>query len=774
MNREEVTEPPLHRGSSPTQTVCTAIIPWVPPLFEAFFSHSESGNTNCTSASDGGIAAQISFSNGSIPEERIDLDATSDDEVSTGSGFIYDDDILDDLLNDKFGLKRTETEQEKAELVGTSFVVAGQRWTVRTDIFNNHMNEEFLEMGLRSNTLDFACLPKRCRSQREVISGHRASPRTNTRINLAKRDETKAIHEIFMTLYPVNWKQSLKRLNASVVKEATVTRRKSNEVSENEYWIFVGLLLLSTVQKSGGISRLFKDDETEGIVQRVDGSEYMNFTRFKFLKKMWVNQFSLDISDDMKQTNKWWKVGYLVQGFNSNRKSTVASSRVKTLDESMSAFCPQTRKTGNLPNISYILRKPEPLGTELKTVASKGSNGPMIYAEVQEGKEGMKHKPYFNTYGATSACVLRLSKGTKDNGQLHDKDVRNLFYGDSWFASLKTAVAVKEEIDSEFLGPVKTSHKHFPKRYLEETMKDWPPGSHMVLETTVRGNNYIATGYKYNMKKVLCFISTEGAGHTMPGKPYEAKWLDDNGRMASRQIARPHMLSEYFQYSNQIDKHNHARQSELAIEKNVITEDGYFRLFCTYLGITVTDAWKLYRHGLGEKCANKNMSILAFANILCKTHLLNDYKKKHNESNPHHTLRSISSTLCSQQELVFPEQITTSATAVLSSIGTSSSKSLIKVGTGKYIPSTYQAPHQRAFCEVTETYCDAGSGSYSDKRRKRGRCQICHKKATAQCSLCKHWICNPASATNRPCFYKHQQSKIQNEREDHWHSIQDS
>ena len=41
------------------------------------------------------------------------------------------------------------------------------------------------------------------------------------------------------------------------------------------------------------------------------------------------------------------------------------------------------------------MRKPQPLGTELKTVASKGSNGQMIWAEVQEGKIGMQTKNIF-------------------------------------------------------------------------------------------------------------------------------------------------------------------------------------------------------------------------------------------------------------------------------------------------------------------------------------------------------------------------------------------
>ena len=181
-----------------------------------------------------------------------------------------------------------------------------------------------------------------------------------------------------------------------------------------------------------------------------------------------------------------------------------------TLDESMSAYRPQTRKTGNLPNISFILRKPEPLGTELKTVALTGSNGPIIWAEIQEGKNGMKNKTHFSTHGATCSCVMRLAKGTKDCGQKHDAHIKNLFYGDSWFASLKTAVAVSEDVGGEFLGPVKTSHRQFPKAFLETTMTDWPPGSHLVMETTFKERKYYAVGYKYNMKKVLSYISTEG------------------------------------------------------------------------------------------------------------------------------------------------------------------------------------------------------------------------------------------------------------------------
>jgi hypothetical protein len=65
----------------------------------------------------------------------------------------------------------------------------------------------------------------------------------------------------------------------------------------------------------------------------------------------------------------WHMVLLMVDGYNSNRQSWLAASVRKVLDESMSAFKPRTSKTGGLPHLSFILRKPEPLGTEFKTIA---------------------------------------------------------------------------------------------------------------------------------------------------------------------------------------------------------------------------------------------------------------------------------------------------------------------------------------------------------------------------------------------------------------------
>ena len=740
-------------------STCLAIVPYVPrpPSLE---NSEESFSTN--------------------DEERdandLDLCPDEDDNVSTGSGFVYNELVLGELVSDRYVEKRLETERKKIQLLGETTTVSGQTWTVREDIpVDETINEEFVEVGLRSNTIEIDCLPKQIRC-RDVIVGarNRRSPRLASpkKKSVPDRDEAKAIKCYFEALYPVNWKESIKRLNKAIILQSG---KRSFTVSDNEYWVFIGVLLLAAVQKSGGIDGLMTSNKTDGIVTAVNASPYMSFTRFKYIKKIWMSQFEMDLGEAHREKNKWWRVGHLVDGFNNNRKVTVAASRVKVLDESMSAYRPQTSKTGNLHNISYIMRKPEPLGTELKTVASTTNNGPIIYAEVQEGKDAMKKKEFFSSHGATTACVLRLAKATKSCGQMEDPLLTNLYYGDSWFAFLKTAVAVTEELNSEFVGPVKTSHRHFPKGYLENTMKDWPPGSHLILETRVKENKYYAIGYKYNMKKVLCFISTKGGGHSLPGKPYEAKWLDDNGRITARQIPRPHILSEYFLQSNQIDKHNHARQSELAIEKNVVVECGYFRLFSTYLGITVTDAWKLYRSDLGKNCANKEISINSFANVLCKCLLLNDYSRKNDESKPRQTLRLLDET-ATRQELSFPTQIsaTSSDGTPISSLGSHSTNGLIHLGPGKVISSSFKAAHDTAFCMATNERVNCGRGSFSSTRRKRMRCNICKNNTTHQCSTCLLWLCNPAASTQRDCFHKHKLGKISDERNSHWLSLQGS
>ena len=141
----------------------------------------------------------------------------------------------------------------------------------------------------------------------------------------------------------------------------------------------------------------------------------------------------------------------------------------------------------------------------------------------------------------------------------------------------------------------------------------------------MNGKELLAIGYRYNSKKTLMFVATELAGKTMRGTPYEMKFADEDGNVHVREVDRPDVISKFFKDSNNVDKHNQSRQSDLALEKKWITDDCWFHLATTYLGIGVTDTWKLA--GLHNLLArHKETTITTFSGILSKQ--LINYAKK--------------------------------------------------------------------------------------------------------------------------------------------------
>ena len=75
-------------------------------------------------------------------------------------------------------------------------------------------------------------------------------------------------------------------------------------------------------------------------------------------------------------------------------------------------------------------------------------------------------------------------------------------------------------------------------------------------------------------KDVMCFITTQDAGNSMPGEPYEAKQTEDDGSKGSRLAPRPDVIAKFYKNSNMIDERNHVRQGVLVLEKNVVTACG--------------------------------------------------------------------------------------------------------------------------------------------------------------------------------------------------------
>ena len=147
----------------------------------------------------------------------------------------------------------------------------------------------------------------------------------------------------------------------------------------------------------------------------------------------------------------------LIDGFNVACKN-ISASYLKVGDESMSVILFWTIEKGDLPKLSYILRKPDPLGKYFNKVACS-ITGDLLLIEVKRGKEGTNHSNYQKDLGSTADCTKRMSEATKGMGQKYRKGATNdCLIFDGWFSS-KKAVESTMEVGSELIGMVKTNTK---------------------------------------------------------------------------------------------------------------------------------------------------------------------------------------------------------------------------------------------------------------------------------------------------------------------------
>jgi len=72
-----------------------------------------------------------------------------------------------------------------------------------------------------------------------------------------------------------------------------------------------------------------------------------------FLPEVWLG-YNLKESND-----PWWQFQAAVGQFNNLRSERIHAYCWKVVDELMSAYRPRTAKLGNLPNISFVMCKPD-------------------------------------------------------------------------------------------------------------------------------------------------------------------------------------------------------------------------------------------------------------------------------------------------------------------------------------------------------------------------------------------------------------------------------
>ena len=225
---------------------------------------------------------------------------------------------------------------------------------------------------------------------------------------------------LYLALRPGDLEADVSAINAVGLRK----NRHFKAVTPHELVVWEGLLIGASQYHLKG-KDLFRPRPRRGLREAPNFSQWMKHHRFEEIRGL-VKYAKADL--DKVATDPWAMFRRHVEEFNTNRRELINRGLWATLDEIMSSFRPRKDKLGGLPNISFIYRKPKPIGTEFKAVCD-ASTGVMTFLEIQEGRDAMRVKEKAKDIGVTAACTHRLAMGATKPGAT--------VAGDSWFGSVK-------------------------------------------------------------------------------------------------------------------------------------------------------------------------------------------------------------------------------------------------------------------------------------------------------------------------------------------------
>ena len=159
-------------------------------------------------------------------------------------------------------------------------------------------------------------------------------------------------------------------------------------------------------------------------------------------------------------------------------------------------------------------------------------------------------------------------------------------YADSWFASLKTVLALRTELGLHFTGPIKTATTNFPIEAMRFTLSKLKRGDNIVLKCVELPNVWAVGWHDHHYK---CYITTHGV--TTPGKPAPKRRQDIEGTNFTKEVPRPHLVAKYQEEMGYVDRHNNFRQGTLKLAKTWKTKRWQTRIQLELLGTTIVDAF---------------------------------------------------------------------------------------------------------------------------------------------------------------------------------------
>ena len=344
----------------------------------------------------------------------------------------------------------------------------------------------------------------------------------------------------------------------------------------------------------------------KGMMPGPDFGLYLSRDRFEKVLRFWA--YGPDGTEAKLIEKPWEEVDYRVRAFNRNRKEELVVGTDLTPDELMMAWKGK-KGNGGIPHLSFVERKPIPLGTEAKVVC-EGSMGMCVFIELQKGKITMARKKWCREYKATTACTVRLLEklGTKEvedehniSRWLENRGKKRCVYADSWFASVETALALKKELGLHFTGPIKTAHKYYPLTEMRWTLSRMKRGEHIVMKCNEE--EMWAVGWHDHHYK--CYLTTHGTD--LPGKPAPKKRQDfETNTNYKILIPRPEIIAKYQQEMGWVDRHNRYRQGILGLHNIWKTKRWQTRIQLELLGVSLVDSFLACLHLLPKWRSDKD------------------------------------------------------------------------------------------------------------------------------------------------------------------------
>ena len=169
----------------------------------------------------------------------------------------------------------------------------------------------------------------------------------------------------FLRLIFNNYEEKVEKMNEAI----SATKVKCRPFTQKKLLIGLAILIGAAEFAKRG-SDLFSvkdqmvDEEEESEVWTSLCSEphferFMAFGRWKEFRRFFPDVFA---DNDKKDNDPWYQFSSAVDEFNEIRQKEVLCGSWVSIDETMCAWKPRKTATGGLPNISFIVRKPEPLG----------------------------------------------------------------------------------------------------------------------------------------------------------------------------------------------------------------------------------------------------------------------------------------------------------------------------------------------------------------------------------------------------------------------------